>query len=183
LCNHPAIITIHYLLHHSIHPTLTFLPSMPAAPQRILIIGGASGIGAALTISIIQTSNAQVFLFDKSIDYSASGPLGILLRYPNRMYGHEADVTIPSDREHAVETCVRADVLGGIDTVVYCAGVITPIERIEGMNIGRVEDTYGVNVFGAMAMVLISSSHRNTIHLTITWDRRNLHSRICAPPA
>jgi NAD(P)-dependent dehydrogenase (short-subunit alcohol dehydrogenase family) len=125
----------------------------PKQPQRVLIVGGASGIGAALTISIIRSSTAQVFVFDKNIDYSPSGPLGALLAYPNRMYGHEADVTIPEEREHAVATCVRKDVLGGIDTVVYCAGVITPIERIEKMDVASVEGTFAVNVFGAMAMV------------------------------
>jgi NAD(P)-dependent dehydrogenase (short-subunit alcohol dehydrogenase family) len=69
------------------------------------------------------------------------------------MYGHEGDVTIAEDREHAVETCVREDILGGIDTVVYCAGVITPIARIEDMDLREVEGTYNVNVFGAMGMV------------------------------
>jgi NAD(P)-dependent dehydrogenase (short-subunit alcohol dehydrogenase family) len=124
-----------------------------ASPQRVLIVGGAAGIGAALTISIIRNSSAQVFVFDKYIDYSESGPLGELLAIPNRMYGHEGDVTIPAEREHAVATCIRPDVLGGIDTVVYCAGIITPIERIEHINIADVEGTYAVNVFGAMAMV------------------------------
>ncbi|KAH7395342.1 hypothetical protein DE146DRAFT_659831 [Phaeosphaeria sp. MPI-PUGE-AT-0046c] len=125
-------------------------------PQRILIVGGAAGIGAAITISIIRRSTAQVFVFDKSIDYSPNGPLGGLLAYPNRMYGHEGDVTVPEERKHAVETCIRSDVLGGIDTVVYCAGIITPIERIEKMNIAAVEGTYAVNVFGAMAMAQLT---------------------------
>jgi len=124
-----------------------------AQPQRILVVGGASGIGAALIISIIRTSTAQVFCFDKDIDYSSSGPLGTLLSFPNRMYGHEGDVTIPDEREHAIATCIRPDVLGGIDTVVYCAGVLTPIQRIENLDMESVEMTYSVNVFGAMAMV------------------------------
>lgn len=126
-------------------------------PQRILIVGGAAGIGAALTISIIRKSTAQVFVFDKNIDYASDGPLGELLAYPNRMYGHEGDVTVPEEREHAIETCIRRDVLGGIDTVVYCAGIITPIERVEKMNIAAVEGTYAVNVFGAMAMARTST--------------------------
>jgi NAD(P)-dependent dehydrogenase (short-subunit alcohol dehydrogenase family) len=37
--------------------------------------------------------------------------------------------------------------------VVYCAGVITPIERIEKMDVASVEGTFAVNVFGAMGMV------------------------------
>lgn len=133
------------------------MPPKPFQPQRVLVIGGASGIGASLTLHIIRTSTAQVFCLDKSIDYSPSGPLGTLLSYPNRMYGHEADVTVPGEREHAVATCIRPDVLGGIDTVVYCAGVIEPIERVEKMDMGKVEGLFGVNVFGAMAVVCFFS--------------------------
>ncbi|EAT83672.1 hypothetical protein SNOG_08504 [Parastagonospora nodorum SN15] len=130
-----------------------------AQPQRILVVGGASGIGAALIISIIRTSTAQVFCFDKDIDYSSSGPLGTLLSFPNRMYGHEGDVTIPDEREHAIATCIRPDVLGGIDTVVYCAGILTPIQRIENLDMESVEMTYSVNVFGAMAMAQLALPH------------------------
>jgi NAD(P)-dependent dehydrogenase (short-subunit alcohol dehydrogenase family) len=155
----------------------------PKPPQRILIVGGAAGIGAALTISIIRSSTAQVFVFDKSIDYSSSGPLAALIAYPNRMYGHEADVTIPAEREHAVATCVRKDVLGGIDTVVYCAGVITPIERIEHMDVMNVEGTFAVNVFGAMGMVcLLFCMMLLIIVLILTSSRHNLRFRTCAPP-
>jgi NAD(P)-dependent dehydrogenase (short-subunit alcohol dehydrogenase family) len=142
-------------------------------PQRIFIVGGASGIGAALTIFIIKNSTAQVFCFDKSIDYSASGPLGTLLSYPNRMYGHEGDVTIPDEREHAIATCIRPDVLGGIDTVVYCAGIITPIQRIENLDMESVEMTFSVNVFGAMAIVLSSYSFSFSDHELIH-NRHNL---------
>jgi len=40
------------------------------SPQRIMIIGGANGIGAALTISIIKTSpDALVFMMDQAIDW------------------------------------------------------------------------------------------------------------------
>ncbi|KAL5117908.1 hypothetical protein ACEQ8H_004227 [Pleosporales sp. CAS-2024a] len=133
--------------------------SMSPPPQRILIVGGASGIGAAITTALVRTSNAQVFCFDKSIDYSSSGPLGSLLSYSNRMYGHEADVTIPDEREEAVATCLRKDVLGGIDTVIYCAGVMTPIQRVQDVDMASVEMAYSVNVFGAMAMAQLTLPH------------------------
>lgn len=123
-------------------------------PQRIMIIGGASGIGAALTISIVTTSpDALVFMMDRSIEYSSSGPLAALLSYPNRMYGHEADVTDPTQREKAVALCASDEVLGGIDTLVYCAGVIEPISRIESLALDDMRYTYEVNVFGVVAMV------------------------------
>jgi NADP-dependent 3-hydroxy acid dehydrogenase YdfG len=43
---------------------------------------------------------------------------------------------------------------GRIDTLVYCAGVITPIERIEKLDMDAVKRAYDVNVFGASAMVI-----------------------------
>lgn len=40
------------------------------APQRIMVVGGGSGIGAALTISIVKTSpDALVFMMDRIIDW------------------------------------------------------------------------------------------------------------------
>ncbi|KAF2029670.1 NAD(P)-binding protein [Setomelanomma holmii] len=125
-------------------------------PQRILLIGGATGIGAATTISLITQSNALVFMMDKFIDYSPDGPLGALTSYPNRMYGHEGDVTVAADREKAVELCVREDILGGIDTVVYCAGVLGPIERVESLDIEGTKYAFEVNVFGPMAMAQLT---------------------------
>jgi NAD(P)-dependent dehydrogenase (short-subunit alcohol dehydrogenase family) len=152
-------------------------------PQRILVIGGASGIGAALILSLIQLSTAQIFLFDREIDYSPSGSLGALLNYPGRMYGHEGDVTVAEEREHAVETCIREDILGGIDTVVYCAGVITPISRIEDLDMREVEGTFNVNVFGAMGMVRsLLSIMLHFVSLTLS-HRPNLHYPISAPLA
>ncbi|KAH8724833.1 hypothetical protein GQ44DRAFT_749882 [Phaeosphaeriaceae sp. PMI808] len=130
---------------------------MSASPQRILIVGGGAGIGAQTTISIVRTSSAQVFVFDKYIDYA--GDLACLSSYPGRMYGHMGDVTIASEREHAVATCLRHDVLGGIDTVIYCAGIITPIERIENLEVEDMKRTFDVNVFGVVAMAQLIIPH------------------------
>ncbi|KAH7088745.1 hypothetical protein FB567DRAFT_317342 [Paraphoma chrysanthemicola] len=131
-------------------------------PQRILLIGGASGLGAATTIKIITTSPALVFMMDKFIDYSPTGPLAALTSYPNRMYGHEGDVTVAADREKAIELCFRDDILGGIDTVVYCAGVLGPVERVERLDARGLEDVRGafeVNLFGVMAVAQLVLPH------------------------
>lgn len=68
------------------------------------------------------------------------------------MYGHECDVTDDHGREAAVELCASADVLGGIDTVIYCAGVIDPIERITDLHLDAMRYTFEVNFFGLIAM-------------------------------
>jgi NAD(P)-dependent dehydrogenase (short-subunit alcohol dehydrogenase family) len=128
-------------------------------PQRIFLIGGATGIGAATTISLITNSTALVFMMDKFIDHSPTGPLAALIAYPNRMYGHEGDVTVAAEREKAVELCCREDILGGIDTVVYCAGVLGPVERVERLGVEGLEsvrEAFEVNVFGVMAMVSLA---------------------------
>ncbi|KAF2829045.1 NAD(P)-binding protein [Ophiobolus disseminans] len=130
------------------------------APQRIMIVGGANGIGAALTISIITKSpDALVFMMDRAIDYSASGPLATLLSYPNRMYGHECDVTVPHDRTDAVNLCASTEVLGGIDTVIYCAGVLEPISRISDLHLDDMRYTFEVNVFGPTAIAQLTLPH------------------------
>jgi NAD(P)-dependent dehydrogenase (short-subunit alcohol dehydrogenase family) len=63
----------------------------------------------------------------------------------------EGDVTVEEDRELAVQTCFNH--FGGLDTLVYCAGVITPIQRLEKLDMEAVKRSFDINVFGAMSMV------------------------------
>ncbi|KNG48888.1 flavin-binding monooxygenase-like protein [Stemphylium lycopersici] len=69
----------------------------------------------------------------------------------------EGDVTVDEDRELAVQTCFN--VFGGLDTLIYCAGVITPIQRLEKLDVEAVKRSFDVNVFGAMNMVQLVLPH------------------------
>ena len=61
------------------------------------------------------------------------------------------DVTVKENRINAVETCTKE--FGGIDTFIYCAGVIGPIEKIDKLSIDDMKRSYDVNIFGLVGMV------------------------------
>jgi NAD(P)-dependent dehydrogenase (short-subunit alcohol dehydrogenase family) len=112
--------------------------------QGILVVGGGQGIGLEITLAILARKTANVVVFGLHIDPQLNSP-------SERLWVVTGDVTSDSDRKKAVETAL--DKLGSIDTLVYTAGVITPIERIESINLEAVKQAYEVNVFGVMAMV------------------------------
>jgi NAD(P)-dependent dehydrogenase (short-subunit alcohol dehydrogenase family) len=116
--------------------------------QAILIVGGGLGIGFEITKAILATAGTEVLVFGLHFD-EKFGALERLSR--TRIIRVQGDVTCPRERQEAMDVCVR--VFGGIDTLVYCAGVIGPIERIDKVDIESVKKTFDVNVFGAIAMV------------------------------
>lgn len=121
-------------------------------PQAILIVGGGLGIGFEITKAILQDtrrlSKPSVVVFGLHADERLKD---LEEEYKGRIWTVIGDVTSELDRVKAIQVCVGQ--LGGIDTLVYAAGVITPIERIEHLDIDDVKRAYDVNVFGAMAMV------------------------------
>ncbi|KAK7188039.1 hypothetical protein DPSP01_011925 [Paraphaeosphaeria sporulosa] len=118
-------------------------------PQRILIVGGGQGIGWEVTKSILRLSpQARIAVFGihleeevQNLPTTANGRVPVV---------SEGDITSENDRQLLVKECLEE--MGGIDTLVFTAGVITPIERIEKLNMEDVKRTFDVNVFGCMAM-------------------------------
>ncbi|KAF2660928.1 NAD(P)-binding protein [Lophiostoma macrostomum CBS 122681] len=137
--------------------------------QSILIVGGGDGIGLETTRAILAASTtAKIVVFGLHIDPELEAKSKDADR---RTWTISGDVTSKTDRNKAVDTCVND--LGGLDTLVYCAGVITPIERIERVDIGDVKKAYDVNVFGSMAMAQLcipylrksaASNHKNAAY-------------------
>lgn len=126
--------------------------AMSSKPQVVLVVGGTSGIGYAITQAILSAPylplNTKVIAFGL-IDSSIKLEFSKLQRERLRIV--EGDVTLEEDRELAVRTCFN--VFGGLDTLVYCAGIITPIQRLDKLDIEAAKRTFDVNVFGAMSMV------------------------------
>jgi len=75
------------------------------------------------------------------------------------MYGHECDITEPTELAKAISLCASPDILSGIDTVVYCAGVMTPIARIEHLKLEDMRYTFEVNLFGLVAVAQLTLPH------------------------
>ena len=119
--------------------------------QKILIVGGGQGIGLEITKSILSLSqDAKIAVFGLHIESELES---LVESNSHRLWMTTGDVTSAADRKKTIDVCTST--LGGIDTLIYCAGIITPIERIENVDIERVKKAYDVNVYGAIAMVLV----------------------------
>ena len=87
-------------------------------PRRALITGGANGFGLATARALLERG-ARVAIGD--IDVEQLGKAERALN-SDRVLALELDVTSPSSVRAAVETATRE--LGGLDTLVNCAGII-----------------------------------------------------------
>jgi NAD(P)-dependent dehydrogenase (short-subunit alcohol dehydrogenase family) len=94
----------------------------PPSHQTILIVGGTSGIGYSITKAILSSPylplNTKVIAFGL-IDNTIK--LDFTKQQKERLRIVEGDVTVEEDRQLAIKTCFG--VFGGLDTLVYCAGV------------------------------------------------------------
>jgi len=124
-------------------------------PQALLIVGGGQGIGFEIVKSILSLSlTTRIVVFDLRFDPNIPD---LMREHAKRLLIVQGDVRISEDRKRALVLCEEE--IGGVDTLVYTAGVITPIERIEDLDIEDVKDCFDVNVFGCIAVVRIGSLH------------------------
>ncbi|KAF1950150.1 NAD(P)-binding protein [Byssothecium circinans] len=136
-------------------------PAPNKSHQSILVVGGGAGIGYATVKNIIDTTtNTKLVVFDRDVSglHALRGP---------RLNCVEGDVTDKEDRARVMSQCV--EFMQGVDTVVYCAGVINPIERIEKLDVEDVGRAFDVNVLGCLGMVqlcLPHLRHSRTMHPT-----------------
>lgn len=129
-------------------------------PRSILLVGGGDGIGLETTLHLLlnSPSTIQLIVFGLHIN----GDLHQYVRAHGRLHLLQGDVTKPADREKAIQLCLKA--AGSLDCMVYCAGLITPIQRIEKADLNAVRLAYEVNVFGVIAMVgTLSTAFLSTI--------------------
>ncbi|KAF2844807.1 NAD(P)-binding protein [Plenodomus tracheiphilus IPT5] len=132
---------------------------MAIPSQTILIVGGTAGIG--LTAAEAISRRGTVLSRKVNIVTFGLGEVNTIKLEDElhadtvlKLYG---DVTDEAQRRDVVRQ--TEENFGGIDTLVYCAGVITPIVRLQDLDIGEVKKTFDVNVFGAMAMVQLCLPH------------------------
>lgn len=120
---------------------------MSSPSQSFLIIGGGLGIGLETTKSILSLCpTAKIVVFGLQAD-----PVLSQIRFKERVWIVLGDVTSAEDRSRAVDKCLEE--MAGVDTMVYCAGVIGPIQKIDTVDVEAVKKVFDVNVFGSINMV------------------------------
>lgn len=130
-------------------------------PGRVLVTGGASGLGAAVVEAVLQAGGTPVVL-DRDIS-SVSG-----------VKAFEVDV---ADRQ-AVEAAVReaADTLGGLDAVVTAAG-IDRCGKLADVEATEWEKVIGVNLMGTVSTVraalpFLKETHGRVVTVASTLGKR-----------
>lgn len=108
----------------------------PTNPGRVIVTGGASGLGAAIAHAV-QLAGGTPIVLDLNVD---------------AVEGHSRQVDV-SDSQ-AVDAAVRevAEELGGLDAVVTAAGVDKPAP-LDALSIDDWEKIVGVNLFGTVSTV------------------------------
>ncbi len=128
------------------------MPTPTARPLgRVLVTGGASGLGAAVVQAVLDGGGTPIVL-----DRNISG-----VPTDRGIQSHEVDV---SDTR-AVERVVTevAESLGGLDAVVTAAG-IDRCGRLEDVAAEEWERVIGVNLLGTAAVVRAAVPHLKESH-------------------
>lgn len=137
------------------NPTPTVSPAPAPTPARlprpigrVLVTGGASGLGAAVVAAVREAGGTPVVL-----DLDISHISGIAAR--------EVDVSDTRQVEIVVEEIAVS--LGGLDAVVTAAG-IDRCGRLEDVAAVEWERVIGVNLLGTVAVVRAALPHLRVSH-------------------
>jgi NADP-dependent 3-hydroxy acid dehydrogenase YdfG len=132
-------------------------------PGRVLVTGGASGLGAAVVDAVLKAGGTPVVL-DRDISNVSA------------VKAYEVDV---SDRR-AVEEAVRqaAETLDGLDAVVTAAG-IDRCGKLEDVAAEDWEKVIGVNLLGTVSVVraalpYLKATHGRAVTVASTLGKRAL---------
>ncbi|WP_309071525.1 SDR family oxidoreductase [Arthrobacter sp.] len=117
-------------------------------PGRVLVTGGASGLGAAVVARVLDAGGTPVVL-----DRDISGASGVKAL--------EVDV---ADREAVTQAVQQAaETLGGLDAVVTAAG-IDRCGRLEDVAAAEWEKVLAVNLTGTVSTVRAALPYLKTSH-------------------
>lgn len=111
---------------------------MKFSGKRVLVTGGATGIGRA-TAEYLAAEGARVFAVGLDGDAGRAahaGGGGVTFR--------EADLTLEREVVAAVEQALAK--LGGLDAVINCAGIYATGKRLEDVSDAEWEETLAVNL-------------------------------------
>ena len=137
-------------------------------PRRVIVTGGASGIGEAI-VAAFADNGASVGIISRSaetVDRVLAGPLA---RHRDRIRWRVADVADEVATASAVEGL--ADELGGVDALVASAGVEgemgATVAEVTSADFRRVLEVNVVGVFNAIQATLPHLSSSEDASVTI----------------
>lgn len=136
--------------------------------RRILLTGGGSGIGQAVTIAYLH-AGAQVVVVERSADHARSleertgGAVDVIV----------ADATDPAVLDEAVARCLSH---GGLDHLTCCVGVFDYYSSLRELDPDDLEkawdELYRINVLGTFQAVRAAipalQASRGSVTLTIS---------------
>ena len=130
-------------------------PSAPVlAGKRAVITGAGSGIGAA-SAHVLAVHGAAVAVLDIRED-AVQNTVAALVAADARAVGVHCDVALEASLEAAIGTAVKQ--LGGLDTVVACAGITRP-GRTDELSLKDWETVIGVNLTGTFLTLKHALGH------------------------
>ncbi len=114
-------------------------------PQRVVVIGGATGMGAA-TVRLLRKSGRRVAAVD----------INDAVLQSEAEFSTLGDVTNAADIKRAIDEA--ADALGGIEAIVCCVG-INGFGTVEETEPEEWQRQFAVNAFGPYACVRAAIPH------------------------
>lgn len=119
--------------------------------SRVIIVGASSGLGRCLGVGLVARGSQVALLARREENVVAAAAEAGNGAHPIR-----CDVTDPVSCASAIEQA--AEVLGGIDAVVYSAGV-GPLRRIEDLDPTTWHEVFDTNVVGAWQVTAAALPH------------------------
>lgn len=119
------------------------------AGKRILVTGGASGIGLT-SAAAFRRMGARVFLTDVN-----EGGIAEAVAQSEAIGGMRCDVTVQADCEASVDEAVTR--LGGLDGMFHCAGVSDAVAKVQDLDIDVWQRIVDINLRGTFLMARAAS--------------------------
>jgi len=118
---------------------------------RVVVTGGASGLGAA-TAQFLAQSGAQVVIFDRDLEGAQA--------HGAQIGAHAVAVDVTSQNSVAEGITRAVSEMGGIDVLVNCAGIATG-ERVLGRDgphqLASFERTIDINLIGTFNVLHLAA--------------------------
>ena len=118
---------------------------------RVVVTGGASGLGAA-TAQFLAQSGAQVVIFDRDLEGAQA--------HGAQIGAHAVAVDVTSQNSVAEGITRAVSEMGGIDVLVNCAGIATG-ERVLGRDgphqLASFERTIDINLIGTFNVLRLAA--------------------------